>query len=243
MSVLAAGLAAVGSIWQARITKQALETTREQITLSRRQYEKQINRARLESERQASVTEQQVRLTRESAEATKANALASLSSARAAEEATNFAKTSFQTSHRAYMVMESSTLDSQPAAGQSLAVSMRFKNVGQTPALRVNAGWECYFLSVEKVVALKEPPPVQFGNESIGPNLQFDAKYKWEITPEQMSALVEGRSILVLHSAVVYKDIFGNVHRTEACSSWNKNIPSLTFGFCHAGLLDEPRFQ
>ena len=177
LSVLAAMVAALGTLWQARLTRQALEITNQQVALSRQQFEvqkqqfqDQLLEARREAKQQAATTDTQLQLTKDAVKAMRDNAQSSLESARSARESSNFAQTSFQTSHRAYMIMESASFQSQPAAKQPWTLTVNFRNIGLTPALQVNAAWSVrYLANGSKIEPLPRIPVVQLGNTNIGP--------------------------------------------------------------------------
>lgn len=252
LSVLAAIGAALGTLWQARLTRDALQLTRNQISLSREQYETQqrqfegqLAAARRQVEEQTATTAKQLKLTQDAVLAMRDNAQASLESARSARESSTFAKTSFQTSHRAYMIMETASLDSQPMANQPLPLTMIFRNVGLTPARQVNASWKVFvLLNGTAIERLSDFGHVEFGNTTIGPNLFFKAKPDSNLAEASKKALAEGQGLLIVHTVVVYLDIFGEKHLTESCVAWQKNSPlGLELGFCPAGFLDIPAFN
>jgi hypothetical protein len=139
VSVAAAAIAAAGSLWQESVTLAALRLTHEQAQSNKEQQEAQLAFARQQSDQQAAAIRDQLDLMRRSLAAPEKNAEASSLSARLAKDSADFARISFQTSQRAFMILDHSDLASQPQKSQPLKITMSYKNVGLTPALRVNA--------------------------------------------------------------------------------------------------------
>ena len=137
-------IAAASSLWQASVTQAALRLTRDQMRSSKEQQDAQLELARQQFDQQSSYTREQIDLFRRSLDAAQRNAEAASRSARLGKESADFARTSFQTSQRAFMILDHADLASEPQKGQPLKVTMFYKNVGLTPALRVNAGWRTW---------------------------------------------------------------------------------------------------
>jgi len=193
---------------------------------------------------QAEATTSQAVSSKDYANAAMRNANAASESARLAGEAADFSRGSFRTSHRAYMVIDHSALAAQVVANKPLNVNVSFRNVGQTPALAVNAGWEFYALVVgEQIKPLPSLGLPKLGASTIGPNGSFEAHPEVPLSSEVSAALAEGKVFLAVRMIVVYKDIFGEVHATEECGCWSSTSKvGLGIAVCQSGLLDQVRF-
>jgi multidrug efflux pump subunit AcrA (membrane-fusion protein) len=217
--------------------------TQNQFARSTAQQDAQLVIAKQQAQEQTAITKEQLQLTRESLATAKDNAAAARYSAQLAEKSAAFASIAFQTSQRAYMVLGHAELAARPETQKPLSVNMQYKNVGQTPALAVNAGWRFWVLSDgTKITPLPVDPPPELGDRSIGSNLEFFAHTLSGLTGEQVNSIAEGRAVLIAIGMVVYKDIFGTKHGLEWCGMWNSSSTELSLNFCQAGLLVNPRF-
>jgi len=179
-------IAAASSLWQASVTQAALRLTRDQMRSSKEQQDAQLELARQQFDQQSSYTREQIDLFRRSLDAAQRNAEAASRSARLGKESADFARTSFQTSQRAFMILDHADLASEPQKGQPLKVTMFYKNVGLTPALRVNAGWRTlgdgfwdHSPSPSSGASRRKPP--------VGSGLSFEATDNSTISTEMVN--------------------------------------------------------
>ena len=179
-------IAAASSLWQASVTQAALRLTRDQMRSSKEQQDAQLELARQQFDQQSSYTREQIDLFRRSLDAAQRNAEAASRSARLGMESADFARTSFQTSQRAFMILDHADLASKPQKGQPLKVTMFYKNVGLTPALRVNAGWRTWGTPFGITPLPRQAaPPV--GNHTVGSGLSFEATDNSTISTEMVN--------------------------------------------------------
>jgi len=140
LGLLAAIVAAIGSMWQAKVTQQALDLTQEQLRENKREFEIQLRRSDKESAEQGRVTAEQLRLTQQLIQANQANANAANKAVAVASNSGDVAKQQLELSQRPWVtVIPEVAMLTFGELGVVIELKLALKNIGHSPATHVLA--------------------------------------------------------------------------------------------------------
>ncbi len=123
---------------------------------------------------------------------------------------------------RAYVAVDSISAE-KPQKGADFIIELKIKNFGQTPAYEVKA------INLVKVVPFDQigaSAPVDISkfirNQTISlyPTQEIPSPQNVHqpFSEATLAAIADGRGVIVAHGAVIYKDVFGSLHKTPYCA-------------------------
>lgn len=157
---------------------------------------------------------------------------AAQSAANTASAALNASVTQFRQQVRPYIIVETTRLNRAPTEGVILGIESVIRNTGTTPALNLRLNHNFAF---QKTLPCQYAPgTISEENPAItvGAGLTRAVRTFGErgLLKSEAEAL-RGKTIFVCYSAVFeYDDIFGDSHRTEACSYYQPPKPGAAIG-------------